>query len=490
MPAAVKSAPKARTRLLWIGGKPVPAASGKTFETVNPATGEALARVAEGAAADIDAAVRAADAALRGPWGKMSAGARARVLFDIAKKVREHVEELALLELQDTGKPLASARGEAAYVAEVFEYYAGAASKHFGETIPVGNPGIVMTLREPVGVCGLIVPWNFPAVIAAWKLGPALACGNTVVLKPAQETPLTALRLAELMAEAGLPDGVVNVVPGPGPGCGSALAEHPLVRKVSFTGSTKVGASIMKAGADTIKRVSLELGGKSANIVFDDAADLDFCVEKSLWSVFDNAGQDCCARSRFLVQKKVYDKFVARFVDRAKSVVVGDPLKKGTQMGPLISQKQRERVTGYIAVGEGEGARRVCGGKAPGGALSRGFYLEPAVFEAVTPKMRIFQEEIFGPVVAMTPFATEDEAIALANDSSYGLSGSVWTANTGRAIRMAKAVQTGVLSVNSSSSVYLEAPFGGYKTSGLGRELGMKALDQYSETKTVYLSTN
>jgi betaine-aldehyde dehydrogenase len=271
---------------------------------------------------------------------------------------------------------------------------------------------------------------------------------------------------------------VLNVVPGPGPGCGSALAEHPLVRKISFTGSTKVGSGIMKAAADGIKRVSLELGGKSANIVFDDAPDLDFCVEKSLWSVFDNAGQDCCARSRCLVQKKVYDKFVSKFVERAKRVVLGDPLKKGTEMGPLISQSS-------------EGARLVCGGKAPSsGPLARGFYFEPTVFDGLTAKMRLFQEEIFGPVVGMTPFATEDEAIALANDSSYGLSGTIWTGNAGRAIRVAKAVQTGVLSVNSSSSVYLEAPFGGFKTSGLGRELGMKALDQYCETKTVYLSTN
>ena len=482
---------KLPTRRLWIGGRAVSAASGRTFTTLNPATGLPIALVSEGGAEDIDLAVKAALKAASGPWGKMSAGARAKILFDIARVVRDNVDELALIELRDTGKPLADARGELGYVADVFEYYAGACQRQFGETIPVGNPGVVMTLREPVGVCGLIVPWNFPAVIAAWKLGPALACGNTVVLKPAMETPLSALRLAELFAEAGLPDGVVNVVPGPGPGCGSALAAHPLVRKVSFTGSTKTGASIMKAGADTIKKVSLELGGKSANLVFDDVADLDFCVEKSLWSVYGNAGQDCCARSRCLVQKKVYDKFVSKFLALAKTVVLGDPMKKGTQMGPLISQLQRERVTGYLAVGEGEGAKRLCGGRAPkSGPLARGFYLEPAVLEAVTPRMRVFQEEIFGPVVSMTPFSTEEEAIALANDSAYGLSGSIWTGSAGRAIRVARRVQTGVLSVNSSSSVYLEAPFGGYKASGVGRELGMKALDQYSEIKTVYLSEN
>jgi betaine-aldehyde dehydrogenase len=488
MPTATK-APTAPSELLFIGGRRVKAASGRAFKTLNPATGEVLAVVAEGGKEDIDAAVKAAAAAAKGPWGKMSAGSRAKILFKLAAVIRDHVEELAQIESRDAGKLLSDARGECAYAADVFEYYAGAASKHFGETIPVGNPGIALTLREPVGVCGLITPWNYPAVIAAWKLGPALACGNTVVLKPAELTPLSALKLAEYALEAGLPEGVLNVVPGPGAGCGDALASHPLVRKVSFTGSTRTGSSIMRAAADTIKKVSLELGGKSPNIVFDDVDDLDFAVSKSLWSVYGNAGQDCCARSRCLVQKKVYDKFVSKFVALAKSVVVGDPLKKDTQMGPLISLAQRERVSGYVATGESEGAKKLCGGGAPKG-LSKGFFLEPCVLDGATSKMRVFQEEIFGPVVCMTPFTTEEEAVALANDSQYGLSGTVWTGNTGRALRMARAVQTGVLSINSSSSVYLEAPFGGYKTSGLGRELGMKALDLYSETKTVFLSEN
>jgi betaine-aldehyde dehydrogenase len=472
---------------MWVDGKAVPAASGRTFPVINPADGKVLANVSEGGLEDVDAAVRAAVKAATGPWGKMSARARAKVMFEIARLIRANADELVLLETRNAGKPLADSRDEIGLAADVFEYYAGAATKHFGETIPVGASGLDFTVREPVGVCALIVPWNFPLVISTWKLAPALACGNTMVLKPAPETPLTALRLAELCAEAGLPEGVLNVVPGPGPGCGDALVAHPLVRKVSFTGSTATGTAIMKSAADGLKRVSLELGGKSPNIVFDDA-DLDLCIEKSVWSVFGNAGQDCCARSRSIVHRKIYDKFVDKFVARAKKIIVGHPEKKGSQIGPLISNRQREKVCRYIDIGETEGAELLCGGKLPGGPLAKGFYLTPTVFADVDSKMKIAQEEIFGPVVVLIPFKDEDEAVSIANDSAYGLSGSLWTRDVGRVLRVTRAVQAGVISVNSSSSVHLEAPFGGYKSSGVGRELGLKALDLYSEIKNVFIS--
>jgi betaine-aldehyde dehydrogenase len=472
---------------LWIDGKPVGALSGRTFPVLNPADGKLLANVSEGGLEDVDAAVRAAARAASGPWGKTSARARAKIMFEIARLIRENADELVLLETRNAGKPLADSRDEIGLAADVFEYYAGAATKHFGETIPVGASGLDFTLREPVGVCALIVPWNFPLVIATWKLAPALACGNTMVLKPAPETPLTALRFAQLCAEAGLPEGVLNVVPGPGPGCGDTLVAHPLVRKVSFTGSTATGTAIMRSAADGLKRVSLELGGKSPNIVFDDA-DLDVCVEKSVWSVFGNAGQDCCARSRSIVHRKIYDKFVDRFVARTRKIVLGHPEKKGSQIGPLISNRQREKVCRYIDIGETEGAERLCGGSLPGGALAKGFYVTPTVFAGVDAKMKIAQEEIFGPVVAIIPFKDEADAIRIANDSTYGLSGSLWTRDVGRVLRVTRAVQAGVISVNSSSSVHLEAPFGGYKSSGVGRELGLKALDLYSETKNVFVS--
>jgi betaine-aldehyde dehydrogenase len=471
---------------LWIGGKPAASRSGRTYRLVNPADGRSWAEVSEGGAADIDAAVAAASKAAP-VWAAASPRERAAVLLRLARLVRENAKELALLETRTAGKPLADSGDEMGLAANVLEYYGGAATKHFGETTPVSAPGLHVTLREPVGVCGLIVPWNFPLVIATWKLGPALACGNSVVLKPSPETPLTALRLAELAAEAGLPDGVLNVVPGPGEGCGSALVEHGQVRKLSFTGSTSVGKGVMRAAADGLKRVSLELGGKSPNIVFDDA-DLELAAERSMWSVFGNTGQDCCARSRALVHKKVYDKFLSLFVAKTRKLKVGHPEKKGTQLGPIVSKRQLQRVSSYIEVARGEGARLVTGGGRPSGVPAGGFYLTPAVFEA-RPEQRIAREEVFGPVVCFIPFKDEAEAVRLANDSAYGLSGSIWTRDLGRGLRMAKAVQSGVLSVNSSSSVFLEAPFGGYKGSGLGRELGMKSLDAYTETKSVFLSS-
>ena len=473
---------------LWIGGKPAAARSGRTYPVVNPADGKPLAMVAEGGAADVDAAVEAAAKAAAGPWAKMSARERGAVLLRISRLVRENIEELALLECRSAGKPLPDARDEMGLAADTFEYYGGAANKHFGETIPVAAQGLDYTLREPVGICGLIVPWNFPLVIAAWKLGPALACGNTVVLKPSPETPLTALALAKLAAEAGLPEGVLNVIPGPGPGCGSALVEHPRVRKISFTGSTATGTAVMRAAADGIKRVSLELGGKSPNIVFEDA-DLDLCVEKTVWSVFYNAGQDCCARSRVLVHRRVHDKLVDALVARTRKFVVGHPERKGTQIGPIISARQHERVAAFIASGKAEGAELLCGGVRPKGLPPKGHYLSPAVFAGAEDNMRIVREEIFGPVLAVIPFTDAEAAIRLANDSAYGLSASLWTRDVGRVLRVTRAVQSGVISVNTSSSVHLEAPFGGFKSSGLGRELGLKALDLYSETKNVFVSS-
>jgi len=358
-----------------------------------------------------------------------------------------------------------------------------------GRVPPVDGPGLSVVLRQPVGPCALIVPWNFPLLIAAWKLAPALAAGNTVVLKPASATPLTALRLGALAQEAGLPDGVLNVVAGPGAEIGAALVRHPAIRKISFTGDSANGAEILRLAAPDIKRVSLELGGKSANVVFADA-DLDACVEKSLLSVFGNAGQDCCARSRILVEASVHDDFVARFAAATRRLRVGDPLDPETQVGSLISPGHRERVEGYLDVGTQEGARRVCGGEAPGeGALARGAFLTPCVFDRVAPGMRIAREEIFGPVVAVLSFRDEAEAVVLANDSEYGLSGSLWTADARRALRVARAIETGVLSVNTSRSVFLESPFGGWKRSGVGRELGIEALEGYTETKSVYFET-
>lgn len=472
---------------LFIDGRFVPAKSGRVYPVHNPADGTLVARVSEGGPEDIDAAVNAAARAAGGAWSKLHARERGKILFKIAGLIRDNLDALALLECRTAGKPLGDAKDEMGLAADTFEYYGGAANKHFGETIPVAGAGLDYTLREPVGVCGLIVPWNFPLVIAAWKLGPALACGNTVVLKPSPETPLTALALAELAAEAGLPEGVLNVVPGPGPGCGDALVTHPLVRKVSFTGSTATGTGIMKAAADGIKRVSLELGGKSPNIVFDDA-DLDLCVEKSVWSVFYNAGQDCCARSRVLVHRKIHDKLVAALVARTKKFVVGHPEKKGTQIGPIISARQHAKIAMYIASGKAQGAKLLCGGVRPKGVPAKGHYVTPAVFAGADAEMRIVREEIFGPVLAVIPFKDEAEAVALANDSAYGLSASLWTRDVGRVLRVTRAVQSGVISVNTSSSVHLEAPFGGYKGSGLGRELGLKALDLYSEVKNVFIS--
>jgi betaine-aldehyde dehydrogenase len=473
---------------LWINGERVPARSGKSAPVLNPATGEVLAQVAQGGPEDVGAAVTAAKRSWeQGEWRRATASERARVLLRLAEGIRAAVEELAALESRNVGKPIQEARGEVEMGASCFQYYAGLIPAFGGQTVPVGAPGTGLTFREPVGVCGLIVPWNFPFAITTWKVAPALALGNSVVLKPASATPLTALRLAELAAEAGVPAGVLNVVPGPGGAAGSALAQHPDVRKVAFTGSTEVGTEVMRMAAADVKRVSLELGGKSANLIFADA-DLEK-AGASISGALGNAGQDCCARSRVLVERPVYEEIVERFVERAKSLRVGDPLDEATEMGSLISPEHRERVDGYVRRGVEQGARLCTGGKALEGDLfDRGSFYEPAVFCDVTPDMVIAQEEIFGPVVSILPFDTEEEAIRLANGTIYGLSGSLWTRDVGRALRVARAVETGVISVNSSWSVHLEMPFGGVKRSGVGRELGPSALEHYSEWKSVFIA--
>ena len=457
-----------------------------TFDLIEPATGERLATVPEAEAADMDRAVDAAQRAFRGEWRKVSSRSRGQLLFRLANLIRDNAEELAQLESRNVGKPIRDSREEVGLAANCFEYYAGATNKISGQTIPGAAPGVLMTFREPIGVCGVIVPWNFPIAITSWKVAPALAMGNTVVLKPAEQTPLTALRLARLALEAGFPEGVFTVVTGSGSVAGEALVRNPLVRKIGFTGSTEVGSRVMRIASDDLKRVTLELGGKSANIIFDDC-DFARAVASAVSSSLGNAGQDCCARSRLLVQKSIYDRFAKAVVEAFERVNVGDPLADETEMGPLVTASHRDRVLEYVERGKEEGATLATGGTVRAG---RGTYLEPAVFLDAKPDMKIVREEIFGPVVAAMPFGDEEDAVALANDSAYGLSGSIWTRDIGRAMRVARAVETGNLSINSGSSVHLEAPFGGVKQSGLGRELGLQALDHYSEWKTVYIDVS
>jgi len=443
---------------------------------VNPATEQPIAELEQAGVEETDAAVARAKAAFPA-WRAVSPADRARLLRRLATLVEEHGEELARIESRNVGKPIAGARAEIGMVAQVFHFYAGAVDKHYGETIPVAG-GVDLTFREPLGVVGLIVPWNFPLNISSWKLGPALACGNSVVLKPAELTPLSALRLADLVLEAGIPEGVVNVLVGKGSVVGSRLVEHPDVAKIGFTGSTDVGRTVMQGAAATIKRVTLELGGKSANIVFADA-DLEQAAAAAPYAVFDNAGQDCCARSRILVERSAYDRFLELLVEATRGVKVGDPEDDATEMGPLISAAHRETVASFV---EGEPTFR---GATPDGA---GFWFPCTIVEAGNDD-RVAREEVFGPVVAVIPFADEADAVRLANDTPYGLSGSIWTRDGARALRVARGVEAGVLSVNSNSSVRVSTPFGGMKQSGFGRELGMHALGGYSEVKNVFLST-
>ena len=473
---------------LIIDGARVAAASGRTFDSVNPATGAVFRTVSEAGAEDVDRAVRAAARAFE-DWGQRSPIQRAKVLYRWADLLDAHVDELGLLETRDMGMAIGDARWCVGNAAAVMRYYAGAVDKFFGSTIPVDRDGVLLTFREPIGVAALITPWNFPLNIGNWKTAPAIAAGNCVVLKPASLSPLSALRYAELGLEAGLPDGVLNVVPGPGDVVGDALVEHPLVAKVGFTGSTSVGIGIMRKAAGTIKRVTLELGGKSAALVFADA-DLEKVGNQAPFAVFENCGQDCCARSRLLVEESVKDEVLERYVATTRAIVVGDPENPATQVGPLVSAGQRETVEGFIERGVRDGARIAEGGVRPADpSLADGYYLRPTILDDATNDMPVSREEIFGPVVSVITFRDEDEAVRLANDSPYGLSGSLWTRDGARQLRVARALRTGCIGVNSNSSVFPQAPFGGYKQSGIGKELGMEGLLHNSELKSVFIST-
>ena len=473
---------------LLIDGERVPAAEGGTFDTVNPANGEVFRAVAQAGPEDADRAVRAAARAFE-DWGARTPIQRAKVLHRWAELIDEHADELALTETRDMGMAIGDARWCAHNAAAVMRYYAGAVDKFFGSTIPVDRDGIVLTFREPIGVAALITPWNFPLNIGNWKTAPAIAAGNTVVLKPASLSPLSVLRYAELGLEAGLPPGVLNVLPGPGSAVGDALVEHPFVGKVGFTGSTEVGIEIARKAAGTVKRVTLELGGKSACVVFADA-DLEKAGRMAPFSVFENAGQDCCARSRLLVEASAKDELLEHYVAATRAIVVGKPEDNATQMGPLVSSAQRETVEGYVARGLEEGATLLEGGSRPvGDGLGAGFYLRPTILDDCTNEMVVAREEIFGPVVSVIEFETEEEAIRLANDTPYGLSGSLWTRDGARQLRVARALRTGAIGVNSNSSVFPQAPFGGYKQSGVGKELGMEGLVHNTELKSVFVST-
>ncbi|MEU4744560.1 aldehyde dehydrogenase family protein [Actinosynnema sp. NPDC023658] len=449
-----------------------------TFDVINPATEEVVRSVPLTTLEETDAAIARASAALPA-WRAVAPGDRARLLRRFADAVDGALEELAALEVLNAGHTIGNARWEAGNVRDVLHYYAAAPERLFGRQIPVPG-GLDVTFHEPIGVVGVIVPWNFPMPIAAWGFAPALAAGNAVVLKPAELTPLTALRLASLAREAGIPEDVFQVLPGAGPVVGRRFVTHPDVRKVVFTGSTRVGKQVMAGCADQVKRVTLELGGKSANVVFDDA-DLERAAATAPYGVFDNAGQDCCARSRILVQASVYDRFMELLEPAVKGVVVGAPGDEGTEMGPLISAAHREKVASYVP----DDAPVAFRGSAPEGA---GFWFPPTVLAPVSPGDRAAVEEIFGPVVAVLPFTDEEDAVRLANDSSFGLSGSIWTRDVGRALRVSRAVEAGNLSVNSHSSVRYWTPFGGFKQSGLGRELGPDALDSFTETKNVFIA--
>jgi aldehyde dehydrogenase (NAD+) len=478
-----------RNYQLFIDGQWVDAESGKTFTTPNPATGAPLAEVAEADKADIDKAVNAARRAFEGKWSKMSARDRGRLLFKLALLIEERAKHLAELETADNGKPIReSLYVDLPQVAENFEYFAGWATKIEGETIPVPGKMFNYTLREPVGVCGQIIPWNFPLLMAAWKLAPALAAGNTVVLKPAEQTPVTAMELGKLIEEAGFPEGVVNIVPGYGETAGAALASHPGINKIAFTGSTEVGKIIARAAAENLTKVSLELGGKAPNIVFADA-DLEQAVNGAMMGIFFNQGQVCCAGSRLFVEEGVKEQFVDRLKEKASKITVGNPMEQTTMMGPQVSLEQLNRIKSYMDIGRGEGASIIAGGEPPvlEDSFKNGYFFQPTILSDVKNQMRVAQEEIFGPVVSVITFKDEDDLIKQANETIYGLSAGLWTRDITRAHRFAKEIKAGVVWINTYNMFNAASPFGGYKQSGYGREMGKHALELYTQVKSVWV---
>jgi acyl-CoA reductase-like NAD-dependent aldehyde dehydrogenase len=471
---------------LFIGGEAVEPASGELRELLEPATGEPLARAAMASEADVDRAVAAAREALNGPWGKTPPNERSRLLHALADAVVANRKELAELESRNVGKAISSVKAELALASEHYRFFASAIGSIAGRSNPVGGSLLTYTLKEPVGVCGQIVPWNYPFMMTAWKLAPALAAGCTIVLKPDPQTPLTAHRLAELATEVGFPAGVINIVPGDGPTTGAQLVRHPGVDKIAFTGSTKTGAEIMRQSAEPLKRLTLELGGKSPNIVFADA-DLDDAIPSAVWSIYYSAGQSCEARSRLLVEQSIYDDVVSQFAEKAGSLRVGDPLDPETQIGSLISTNHRDRVHGFVERGRGEGAEVVTGGE-PGNG--KGAFYKPTVLAKVDNAMEVAQEEIFGPVVTIIPFADEKDGVRIANDTKYGLFATVWTGDPARGHRLARQLKSGMIGLNTPYTAFPGIPFGGYKQSGFGRELGLETLELYLETKSVLVSTS
>jgi acyl-CoA reductase-like NAD-dependent aldehyde dehydrogenase len=470
---------------LFIGGKRVDPVGGKYFPTINPATEQPIADVAEGGSEDVDRAVAAARQAFEGPWARTPAAERGKILWKVADLLESRADEVAMLETLDAGKPIAEAKAVDLHeCVNVLRYYAGFATKIAGETLPASGPSFVYTLREPVGVVGAITPWNFPLLLSLWKIAPALAAGNTVVHKPASWTPLSALRFAELCQEAGLPEGVLNVVTGPGSVVGQALVAHRGVDKISFTGETATGKSILRSSADTLKHVSLELGGKSPNIVFADA-DLEAAARGAINGIFYNKGEVCCAGSRLFVEESAHDALLEKVQARMKKITVGDPLDPKTRMGPLVSKGQLEKVAGYVEQGKKEGAVLLAGGDRPN--LPRGYYLNPTLFDRATNRMTIGREEIFGPVLATMTFKDVDDAIAQGNDTPYGLAAAVWTKDVKKAHRVARALKAGTVWVNTYNLFDATAPFGGYKESGFGRELGKEAIELYTQVKTVWV---